>query len=148
MISTKRCSYVFMEVSIITSGNSVLNYIHYLNCFFYVKLLKKYMRWAGSSIFSPFFFLPTVSWLWRETSMRPLTQWRNQTVRNTQVHHVWKYSQIIWLGFFNKYRHCVTKCLCGIMHTELHKDLSIRQTSKSTLIQVMIHPIFARLTGE
>lgn len=59
-----------------------------------------------------------------------------------------KYSQIIWLGFFNKYRHCVTKCLCGIMHTELPKDLSIRQTSKSTLIQVMIHPIFARLTGE
>lgn len=33
-------------------------------------------------------------------------------------------------------------------HNELHKDLSIRQASKSTLIQVMIHPILATLKGE
>lgn len=33
-------------------------------------------------------------------------------------------------------------------HAELHKDLSIRQIPKPTLMQVVIHPMFATLTAK
>lgn len=44
--------------------------------------------------------------------------------------------------FLYPYGNCAAKCPCRMSQTELHNDLSIRQTPKSTLIQVMIHPLF------